>query len=208
MKKYGRYICGVLTIAALLGTNASGPVPVAWAAEQSGQDALRQDGQTGGEAREPDGGQNVGAGRLDRISQGLKSCIMLGAGYSVAALFISIFLGRPLATLFLDVSELAVIDNVRFMLIMNTVFFFPLALVNIIRFLIQGMGFPTFAILAGVFEMLARGLAGFLLVPLLGFTGVTLGSPIAWIFADAFLIPAYFHVRRTLEAKLAEGTVV
>lgn len=154
------------------------------------------------------GGQNVGAGRLDRISQGLKSCIMLGAGYSVAALFISIFLGRPLATLFLNVSELAVIDNVRFMLIMNTVFFFPLALVNIIRFLIQGMGFPTFAILAGVFEMLARGLAGFLLVPLLGFTGVTLGSPIAWIFADAFLIPAYFHVRRTLEAKLAEGTVV
>ena len=44
MKRYGRYICGVLTIAALLGTNASGPVPVAWAAEQSGQDALRQDG--------------------------------------------------------------------------------------------------------------------------------------------------------------------
>ena len=63
MKKYGRYICGVLTIAALLGTNASGPVPVAWAAEQSGQDALRQDGQTGGEAREPDGGQNVGDDR-------------------------------------------------------------------------------------------------------------------------------------------------
>lgn len=75
MKRYGRYICGVLTIAALLGTNASGPVPVAWAAEQSGQDALRQDGQTagdggmagagqtGGEAREPDGGQNVGDDR-------------------------------------------------------------------------------------------------------------------------------------------------
>lgn len=151
------------------------------------------------------GGQNVGAGRLDRIDQGLKSCIGLGAGYSVIALFISIFLGRPLATLFLDVSELAVIDNVRFMLIMYTAFFFPLALVNIIRFLIQGMGFPTFAILAGVFEMLARGLAGFLLVPLLGFTGVALGSPIAWIFADAFLIPAYFHVRKTLDARLAEG---
>lgn len=154
------------------------------------------------------GGQNVGAGRLDRVSQGLKSCIGLGAGYSVIALFIAIFLGRPLATLFLDVSELAVIDNVRFMLIMNTIFFFPLALVNIIRFLIQGMGFPTFAILAGVFEMVARGLAGFLLVPLLGFTGVTLGSPIAWIFADAFLIPAYFHVRKTLAVRLAEGKAV
>ena len=74
---------------------------------------------------------------------------------------------------------------------------------NIIRFLIQGMGFPSFAILAGVFEMIARGLAGFLLVPMLGFTGVALGSPIAWVLADAFLIPAYFHVRRVLEKRLA-----
>ncbi len=154
------------------------------------------------------GGQNVGAGKIDRIGQGLKSCIMLGAGYSVIALVVSIFLGRPLATLFLDAAEAGVIDNVRFLLIVNTIFFFPLALVNIIRFLIQGMGFPAFAILAGVFEMLARGLAGFLMVPLLGFTGVALGSPAAWIFADAFLIPAYFHVHRTVEAKLGKRKAV
>lgn len=149
------------------------------------------------------GGQNVGAGKLDRIGQGLKSCIFLGAGYSVIALCISIFLGRPLATLFLDVTETAIIDNVRFFMIMSTSFYFPLALVNIIRFLIQGMGFPTFAILAGVFEMAARTLAGLVLVPLFGFTGVALGSPTAWILADAFLIPAYFHVRKVLEKRLA-----
>lgn len=143
------------------------------------------------------GGQNIGAGRLDRISKGLKSCVLLGAGYSVVAVAVSIFLGEPLATLFLDVSETAIIGNVRFFLIVNTVFYFPLALVNIIRFLIQGMGFPTFAILAGVFEMLARAMAGFVLVPLIGFTGVALGSPIAWILADAFLIPAYFHVMKS-----------
>lgn len=148
------------------------------------------------------GGQNVGAGRLDRVGQGLKSCILLGAGYSVIALCVSIFLGRPLATLFLDVSETAIINNVRFFMIMSTSFYFPLALVNIIRFLIQGMGFPTFAILAGVFEMTARTLAGLVLVPLFGFTGVALGSPTAWILADAFLIPAYFHVRKVLEKKL------
>ena len=148
------------------------------------------------------GGQNVGAGRLDRISMGLKSCVMLGAGYSIIALIISIFLGRPLATLFLDVSEMAIIDNVKFFLVMNTSFYFCLALVNIVRFLIQGMGFPNFAILAGVFEMLARAIAGFVLVPLMGFTGVTLGSPIAWVLADCFLIPAYFHVRKTLKKRL------
>lgn len=152
------------------------------------------------------GGQNVGAGKLDRIGQGLKSCIFLGAGYSVIALCISIFFGRTLATLFLDASEMAIINNVRFFMIITTSFYFPLALVNIIRFMIQGVGFPTFAILAGVFEMLARALAGFVLVPAIGFTGSCLGSPIAWVFADAFLIPAYFHVKKVLQKRIGENS--
>ena len=150
------------------------------------------------------GGQNAGAGRLDRISRGLKSCILLGAGYSVIALCVSVFLGRPLASLFLDASETDIIDNVRMFMIVSTCFYFPLALVNIIRFLIQGMGFPAFAILAGVFEMAARALAGFVLVPAFGFTGVMFGSPAAWIFADAFLIPAYFYVFGKLSKRKAE----
>lgn len=148
------------------------------------------------------GGQNVGAGRLDRIGSGLKSCVLLGAGYSVIALGVAVFLGRPLATIFLDASEAAIIGDVRFFLICSTAFYFPLALVNIVRFLIQGMGFPTFAILAGVFEMAARTLAGFALVPAFGFTGVCFGSPIAWVFADIFLIPAYFHVKKVLGSRL------
>lgn len=86
----------------------------------------------------------------------------------------------------------------KLFLTLATAFYFPLALVNIIRFMIQGVGFPFFAILAGVFEMVARALAGFVLVPQLGFMGSCLGSPIAWILADAFLIPAYFHVRKRL----------
>lgn len=145
------------------------------------------------------GGQNVGAGKLERIGQGLRSCILLGAGYSVLAFGISLLFGRSLATLFVERSETVILDNVRLFLLINTLFYFPLALVNIIRFLIQGMGFPKFAILAGVFEMVARAMAGFLLVPAIGFTGSCLGSPIAWIFADIFLIPAYFHVKKKLE---------
>ena len=147
------------------------------------------------------GGQNVGAGKLERLGTGLKSCVMLGAGYSVIAFVIAFFAGDPLARLFLDADQVAIIGDVRLFLIINTIFYFPLALVNIVRFLIQGMGFPTFAILAGVFEMIARSLAGIFLVPVIGYMGVCLGSPIAWLFADAFLIPAYIHVRKVLEKR-------
>lgn len=148
------------------------------------------------------GGQNIGAGKLDRVGKGMKSCILLGAAYSVAALLLALVFGRTLATLFVESAEVEILRNVKMFLVCNTLFYFPLALVNIIRFLIQGMGFPRFAILAGVFEMAARALAGFLLVPTVGFLGSCLGGPIAWIFADAFLIPAYFHVRNTLAKRL------
>ncbi len=147
------------------------------------------------------GGQNVGAGKLERLGKGLKDCVKLGAGYSVIAFLVVLLGGGALASLFVGSSEVEIIANVKLFLLWNTAFYFLLALVNIVRFLIQGMGFPTFAILAGVFEMVARAVTGLVLVPWLGFAGVCLGSPIAWVLADAFLIPAYFHVRRVLEKR-------
>lgn len=148
------------------------------------------------------GGQNVGAKKLDRIGVGLKDCIKLGMGYSVIALLVSICFGRPLALLFMDGTETEIIANVRLYLVINTCGYSLLALVNIIRFLIQGMGFSKFAILSGVLEMIARSLVAFVLVPRLGFIGTCLGDPTAWIFADIFLIPAYFHVKKVLQKRM------
>lgn len=148
------------------------------------------------------GGQNVGAGKLERIGMGLKECIKLGMGYSVIALIISGTLGRFLVTLFVDSGETDIISNATLYLLVNTAFYCLLALVNIVRFLIQGMGFSKFAILAGVLEMIARSLVAFILVPRIGFIGTCLGDPVAWIFADAFLIPAYFHVLKVLRRRL------
>ncbi len=144
------------------------------------------------------GGQNVGAGKLERLGKGLKACVLLGAVYSVIALSIVLVGGNVLAGLFVESSEISIIKNVKMYLMCNTASYFLLALVNIVRFMIQGMGFPVFAILAGVLEMIARTLTGTILVPLLGFAGVCLGNPMAWILADVFLVPAYFIVKKRL----------
>ena len=148
-------------------------------------------------------GQNVGAGRLDRLSRGVRSCSLLGLVYSVAAFAAVLFLAPQMAMLFLDPAEggleTLVSLTARYSVIM-TVFFFPLGLVYILRFSIQGMGFSTFAILAGVLEMVARTAAGRFFVPTLGFTAACFASPAAWIGADLFLIPACLgciaHLRR------------
>ena len=66
------------------------------------------------------------------------------------------------------------------------------------------MGYSGFAVFAGVFEMIARALVGLFFVPIFGFTAVCFASPAAWILADCFLIPAYFHVLHRLQKQMQQ----
>ena len=99
--------------------------------------------------------------------------------------------------LFLDAQSAPLLPLARQYLLTSALFFFPLSLVNIVRFMIQGMGFSPLATLAGLFEMLARGGLA-LLVPVFGFTAACFASPAAWILADLFLLPAYLYCYRKL----------
>lgn len=147
------------------------------------------------------GGQNVGAGKLKRLHEGLRACVLLGLVYSVLSFGVTYFLADPLNMLFLDADSAYLLPLARQYLMVSVFFFFPLALVNIFRFLIQGMGFPPLATLAGVFEMAARGGLA-LLVPYYGFDIACFASPAAWILADLFLVPAYFHCYRSLVKRM------
>lgn len=122
-------------------------------------------------------GQNVGAIKLDRLGQGLRACSLLGLGYALLS-FASIFFFAPqMALLFLNPGEEALIGHTAQYITTLGAFFFPLALVNILRFSIQGMGFSNLAILAGVMEMFARMGVATLLVPAIGYTGACFASP-------------------------------
>lgn len=144
------------------------------------------------------GGQNVGAGKLERLTKGLKSASVLGTVYSLGILVVLFFFGKNMVGIFVDASEVEVISEAAKFLIINAAFYVPLAFVNIVRFLIQGMGFSVFAVLAGALEMVGRAIVGIFFVPKFGFTASAFASPLAWIFADAFLIPAYFYVLKKL----------
>jgi len=145
------------------------------------------------------GGQNVGAAKWERLHQGMRACVILGAAYSLLALGVLLLFSEPLSMLFLDAGSVSLLPLARQYLITGAAFFFPLALVNIFRFMIQGMGFSPLATLAGVLEMIGRAALAFL-VPTLGFTVACFASPAAWILADLFLVPAYFHCCRRLSS--------
>ena len=149
-------------------------------------------------------GQNIGARRLDRVHQGLRSAVLLGAGYSVVALAVIWPFGRYLPQLFVADAAPQLYEMAYQVLLYNAFFYFPLALVNIIRFMVQGLGFSKLAVLAGVCEMVARAVAGFVLVPRFGFSAVGFASPLAWVAADIFLIYAYRRVMRQLGQSAGE----
>lgn len=144
-------------------------------------------------------GQNVGAKKLDRISRGLRDCMYIGAVYALFSFVVLYFGAVRLTSFFVTDPTPAMIEYSRMILLYNAGTYILLAAVIIIRFAIQGMGFSKFAMIAGVAEMIARMIGGFVLVPLLGVQGAAISNPLAWLFADLFLIPAFFYCKKKLE---------
>lgn len=145
-------------------------------------------------------GQNAGAGKPERIRQGVRSATVIGSVYSVLACIFLTVCGGVIPLLFVDASETLVIHQAHQFLMYNSLFYIPLTIVNVWRFTIQGMGHSLLAILAGVCEMIARAMVGYLLVPIFGYIIICFASPLAWLMADAFLIPAFYHCLKKMPA--------
>ncbi len=155
-----------------------------------------------GQTMAPYAGQNVGAGKIERVEKGLKSASICGFVVSIIMIGVVLLFRNQLIMLFMDEENGEVLKLAGRFLIINVAFYFLLTLVNTVRFTIQGMGYSSFAVIAGIFEMAARSLAGAILVPIFGFTGACVASPMAWLFADIFLIPAFFFCRNRLKRAL------
>ena len=146
-----------------------------------------------GQTMAPYVGQNIGAGKKERVSDGLKKASVCGFIWSVICIPIVLFFGKPMTLLFLSEPNAKVVEYSFLFLLVSTLGFCLLTLVNTVRFSIQGMGFSSFAMTAGVLEMAARTIAGIVLAPMFGYIGICLSNVLAWIFADVFLLPAFRH---------------
>ena len=142
--------------------------------------------------------QNLGAHDLKRVNHGVNTALGIGCVYSIDSFIIFRFADKLLIGLFLDAGEVEIMANAQSFIFWNSVFYIPLAVLIIYRYTIQGLGYSGLAMFAGVAEMVARAMVGFLFVPLWGYFAACIANPVAWFFACFFLIPAYFVVRKRL----------
>ena len=144
-------------------------------------------------------GQNYGAGRPERILQGVKSASLMALVYWVFTFCVLMFGSETVALLFVDASEAEILKDTALFLHVSVTFFPVLGLLCILRYTIQGAGFTNLAMLSGVSEMVARILVSLIAVPVWGYIAVCFGDSTAWIFADAFLIPAFIYVYKRIK---------
>lgn len=138
-------------------------------------------------------GQNLGAGKYSRIRQGTYACLLLGIIYCGLYILIAQFATPYLALLFMNAEDLQPVLPYTQQLSLAYAWATPLLLVvNVFRLSIQGMGYSRLSLISGLMEMLARTVVSLWAVPQFGFDAACLASPLAWVLADCFLIPAFY----------------
>ena len=136
-------------------------------------------------------GQNYGARRLDRVRRATKEVTLMLWAYSVSAFCVFFFGSKFIVLMFVDPTETQIIQLVHQFVTINGAFYPVLSLIYVYRNTLQGVGYSKAAMLAGLFELIARTLMGLFIVPKLGYTAVCFAHPFAWFMADLILIPLY-----------------
>lgn len=138
--------------------------------------------------------QNTGAGRFDRIRQGFGASTLIGCIYAVLTGAVVILGGKYLTILFVSeqVNEIMHLADIYLKCVAVT--FIPLAVVNIYRNGIQGMGYGLLPMLAGVAELIGRGSVALISASRGSYIGTCMASPAAWILAGGLLLIMYFGI--------------
>ena len=148
--------------------------------------------------------QNIGAGKIKRIRQGFKSITIMGSIYAVVVAAIIMTVGKYMTYLFLSGDLTEIMHSVDIYLKCVGTFFIPLTVVNVYRNGIQGMGYGLLPMMAGVAELVGRGVVAMIAAGQKSYFGVCMASPAAWILASALLIVMYYYVIHQNEKRFAK----
>jgi len=144
-------------------------------------------------------GQNLGAGKLDRIHQGIRQSTVVQLIYSAVFCVLMGTCGGYIALLFIDSSETLILSQVSQFLRINGFFYPILGILFVLRYGLQGLGYSFLPMLAGACELAARCTIAFCLVGVFQFDAICFANPAAWVAADILLIITWFVKSRALQ---------
>lgn len=135
-------------------------------------------------------GQNLGAGKLDRIEEGFKKVALLILGLSVVAgIFIFCF-GEQFVRVFISSSDTHVDNVVKVAggMLRIISFFYPFqGLIWLYNNTMRGMGEVMIPLISGIIELAVKVGLSIILAGLFGYVGIWYAGPIGWVLG---MLPA------------------
>ena len=125
-------------------------------------------------------GQNMGAGKIDRVKRGIWLAIVYTAIWSGLTIIASYTIGGWLVYLVTGSHNKTVILNATNYLKFDTLFYIVTTLICILRNAMQGLGDHITPLISSGLEMAGKIVIAATLVPWLGYTGVIICEPIVW----------------------------
>lgn len=144
-------------------------------------------------------GQNLGAGKVDRIRKGMRSAIFISLATSAIIAVIMLLGGKTILGCFISGTPEEFEQTLQiayYYLAIMSIFLPVLYILHVTRSCIQGMGNTVLPMVSGIAEFIMRAATAILLPLLIGETGIFYAEIMAWTGADMILISSYFVVIR------------
>ena len=149
-------------------------------------------------------GQNRGAGRMDRIHQGVRGTQVMILIWSVVTFVIIHFFGASLTCIFVDSTQTGVIKAAKQYFAVVAWCYPFLGSIFLYRNALQGLGYGFMPMMGGVFELVARAVVVALVARMgWGYVGTCAADPAAWVAALIPIVPYYFYKMREVMQKNA-----
>lgn len=154
--------------------------------------------------------QNMGAGRIDRVKEGIKAGIMINMIITTVLVILDMLLASPLIRLVTGTTKAAIVDPAVTYLKISVPCFYVLGPLFVLRCSMQGMGRKIVPIASSTLEMVFKILSVIFLAPHLGYLGITITEPIIWASCTLMLSIMYFtyppeKVFETYKAKASQS---
>ncbi|MCI8484544.1 MAG: MATE family efflux transporter [Lachnospiraceae bacterium] len=146
-------------------------------------------------------GQNLGAGKYDRIFDGMRKAFLIVIAISLFGVIITAGLGKYIVCLFLKNPSPTVLSYATAYLNTISWFLIPLAMIFLYRSALQGLDQTLVPVMSGILELICRFLIVALCLEPFGYAAVCYTSPAAWVGAGIPLLITYLLWKRKMERK-------
>ena len=135
--------------------------------------------------------QNIGAGKIQRVKRGFWSAIAMAAVFCLAMTGVLYLFGGNLMTLFVESSEVAVLEAGVGYLRVVSLFYVVLGVLVILENMLRGAGDVYAPLTSNCVERVVRLVLAYSLSGMIGYEGILWSAPLAWFAGLAICTVRY-----------------